>query len=328
MGPRSAILSIGGEHKRRRHIPQRHDQDEPQDSGEGGLFLVSHPDVENEKPEIGLEKGCQEPGVRPQTAAGLEYGPLLARYEAYGRHAKPDGREKAHEKFFHPLPRFPRFPIQYKKEDFFRKYGELPILENKVSYLADRRFPIDNSRVLFRLMRRWPRPPDSTCLGEKDGKKNRSALEEDPVKEEAQIREILLELFSSQKLGVLGTHQAGQPYGSLVAFAATPDLKSLVFATTRATRKFANLRSDPRVSMVLDNRSNRVADFRKAVAATALGQAKETKGKERKKFRQNVPGQAAPPQGIRFFPNVRIGANPGASLLCGLAFSECLRTES
>jgi len=104
------------------------------------------------------------------------------------------------------------------------------------------------------------------------------------VKEEAQIREILLELFSSQKLGVLGTHQAGQPYGSLVAFAATPDLKSLVFATTRATRKFANLRSDPRVSMVLDNRSNRVADFRKAVAATALGQAKEVRGKERKKF--------------------------------------------
>jgi heme iron utilization protein len=104
------------------------------------------------------------------------------------------------------------------------------------------------------------------------------------VKEKEQIREILLDLFSSQKLGVLGTHQAGQPYGSLVAFAATPDLKSLVFATTRATRKFANLRSDPRVSMVLDNRSNRVADFRKAVAATVLGRAKETKGEERKKL--------------------------------------------
>ena len=101
------------------------------------------------------------------------------------------------------------------------------------------------------------------------------------MKEKDQIREIILELCSSQKLGVLGTHQGGQPYGSLVAFAATSDLKNFVFATTRATRKFANLRSDPRVSMLLDNRSNRVADFRKAVAATALGRAKEARGKER-----------------------------------------------
>ena len=104
------------------------------------------------------------------------------------------------------------------------------------------------------------------------------------MKEKEKIREILLELFSSQKLAVLGTHQRGQPYGSLVAFAATPDLKSIVFATTRATRKFANLQADSRVSMVLDNRSNRVVDFRKAVATTALGRAKEVRGKERKKL--------------------------------------------
>ena len=104
------------------------------------------------------------------------------------------------------------------------------------------------------------------------------------MKEKERIREILLELCSSQKLGVLGTHQAGQPYGSLVAFAATSDLKNLVFATTRATRKFANLRSDPRVSVVMDNRSNRVADFRKAVAATVLGRAREVRGKEREKL--------------------------------------------
>ena len=104
------------------------------------------------------------------------------------------------------------------------------------------------------------------------------------MKEKEQIREILHELFSSQKLAVLGTHQRGQPYGSLVAFAATQDLKSIVFATTRATRKFANLQADSRVSMVFDNRSNRVADFRKAVAATALGRAKELRGEERKKL--------------------------------------------
>ena len=104
------------------------------------------------------------------------------------------------------------------------------------------------------------------------------------MKEKERIQEILANLFTSQKLAVLGTHQGGQPYGSLVAFAASPDLKSLVFATTRATRKFANLRADPRVSVVLDSRSNRVADFRKAVAATALGRAREVRGRDRKKF--------------------------------------------
>jgi nitroimidazol reductase NimA-like FMN-containing flavoprotein (pyridoxamine 5'-phosphate oxidase superfamily) len=102
------------------------------------------------------------------------------------------------------------------------------------------------------------------------------------LKEKEKIQEILHELFSSQNLAVLGTHQSGQPYGSLVAFAATSDLKNLFFATTRATRKFANLQADSRVSMVLDNRSNRVADFRKAVAATVLGRAKEVRGKERR----------------------------------------------
>ena len=101
------------------------------------------------------------------------------------------------------------------------------------------------------------------------------------MQEKQQIKQILSELFTSQNLAVLGTHQEGQPYGSLVAFAATLDLRNLVFATTRATRKFANLKSDPRVSMVFDNRSNRVADFRKAVAATALGRAREVRGKER-----------------------------------------------
>ena len=111
------------------------------------------------------------------------------------------------------------------------------------------------------------------------------------MKEKQQIKKILSGLFTSQKLAVLGTHQEGQPYGSLVAFAATSDLRNLVFATTRATRKFANLRSDPRVSMVLDNRSNRVADFRKAVAATALGRAKEVRGKERGKLSKMYLGK-------------------------------------
>ena len=105
------------------------------------------------------------------------------------------------------------------------------------------------------------------------------------MKEKEQIREILLELFSSQKLAVLGTHQSGQPYGSLVAFAATADLKNLVFATTRATRKFANLQADSRVSMVLDNRSNRVVISGKRWQPRPSGGPKKSGGKKERNWR-------------------------------------------
>jgi nitroimidazol reductase NimA-like FMN-containing flavoprotein (pyridoxamine 5'-phosphate oxidase superfamily) len=98
------------------------------------------------------------------------------------------------------------------------------------------------------------------------------------------MKKILHELFDTQRLAVLGTHSGGQPYGNLVAFAATDDLKNLLLATTRASRKFANMTADARVSMLIDNRSNKVADFRKAVAVSATGKAREVRGREREKF--------------------------------------------
>jgi nitroimidazol reductase NimA-like FMN-containing flavoprotein (pyridoxamine 5'-phosphate oxidase superfamily) len=97
------------------------------------------------------------------------------------------------------------------------------------------------------------------------------------------MRKDLKELFANQPLAVLSTQNEGQPYASLVAFAAREDLKALFFATTRATRKYANLSSDPRVAMLMDNRSNEVADFRWAMAVTATGKAEEVTGQDKEK---------------------------------------------
>ena len=91
---------------------------------------------------------------------------------------------------------------------------------------------------------------------------------------------ILREMLESQLLGVLGTHHDGEPYTSLVGFASTPDLKHLFFATGRATRKHANLVADARASMLVDNRSNRPADFTEASAATAVGVVEELSDSE------------------------------------------------
>ena len=101
------------------------------------------------------------------------------------------------------------------------------------------------------------------------------------MRRSSHLKKMLKELFSSQPLAVLATQGDGQPYTSLVAFAATEDLGHLLFATTRSTRKYANLSGESRVAMLVDNRSNQDADFHKAMAVTATGTAEEVSEQER-----------------------------------------------
>ena len=101
------------------------------------------------------------------------------------------------------------------------------------------------------------------------------------LSEESELENLIRELFESQKLAVLGTQTQGQPYANLIAFAASDDLKSLYFATARATRKYANIEADARVTVLIDNRSNQDSDFSQAVAVTATGTAKEVADSKR-----------------------------------------------
>lgn len=94
---------------------------------------------------------------------------------------------------------------------------------------------------------------------------------------------LLRTLLNTQKLAVVSTHTAGQPYANLVAFAASDDLKHILFATPRSTRKFENLAVDCRVALLVDSRSNREEDFHEAVAATVMGRAGEVSGAEKDK---------------------------------------------
>ena len=89
------------------------------------------------------------------------------------------------------------------------------------------------------------------------------------------IKKHLQKLCKAQTLAVLCTHNRGGSYGSLVAFANTDDMREIVFATLRTTRKYDNLSSDKNVALLLDNRSNKTSDFRKATAATAMGKVRE-----------------------------------------------------
>jgi heme iron utilization protein len=94
------------------------------------------------------------------------------------------------------------------------------------------------------------------------------------------VQNALAKMLASQNLAVLATHDEGQPYTSLVAFVASPDLKQLYFATSRTTRKYLSLTANPRVAMMIDNRSNRPSDIEEAMAATAVGDAETVGGNE------------------------------------------------
>jgi nitroimidazol reductase NimA-like FMN-containing flavoprotein (pyridoxamine 5'-phosphate oxidase superfamily) len=98
---------------------------------------------------------------------------------------------------------------------------------------------------------------------------------------ESVLRSHLENLFREQRLAVLSTHNGGQPYSSLVAFSASRDLTCMYFATTRATRKYANLQRDGRVSLLVDNRSNAASDFREAMAVTITGRARDMEESEK-----------------------------------------------
>ena len=97
----------------------------------------------------------------------------------------------------------------------------------------------------------------------------------------SQLSRLLIDLFKSQRLAALSTQSNGQPYGCLVAFASTDDLRGLLFVTDRGTRKYRELSVAPRVAMLIDSRSNQEVDFGQAVAVTAIGQAAEVAEAER-----------------------------------------------
>jgi len=95
------------------------------------------------------------------------------------------------------------------------------------------------------------------------------------LKEEQELFLTIHKLLSEQKLGALATHGQGEPWASLIAFAATDNLDSIYFATPKTTRKYRNLVNDPRCSLLIDNRENLASDFSNSIAVTATGVIKE-----------------------------------------------------
>lgn len=104
------------------------------------------------------------------------------------------------------------------------------------------------------------------------------------MKSQIDLRKKLKELFDKQRIGVLSTQKRNRPYASLVAFAVTDDFKSFIFATPRTTRKYSNIIVSNRAALLIDNRSNRMSDFRRAMAVTAVGTVCELQKSEKNRL--------------------------------------------
>ena len=98
---------------------------------------------------------------------------------------------------------------------------------------------------------------------------------------ESEQTEFLKSILKSQHLAVLSSMEYNRPYSNLVAFAESGDLKSILFATERNTRKYSNIKANNNVSLLIDSRSNRPSDFSTAMALTILGSAGEVREHDR-----------------------------------------------
>ena len=90
-----------------------------------------------------------------------------------------------------------------------------------------------------------------------------------------ELSDLIKRVLASQRFAVLATQLQGQPYGNLIAFAEADKLKSLLFVTSRDTRKYSNTLVSKKVAVLIDSRTNQALDLNNAVAITALGTIEE-----------------------------------------------------
>jgi uncharacterized pyridoxamine 5'-phosphate oxidase family protein len=89
----------------------------------------------------------------------------------------------------------------------------------------------------------------------------------------------------TQRHAVLATCSEGRPHSSLIAFALTPDVKGLLFATPKKTLKYRNILKNNAVSVLIDTRANTESDYLNAEAITISGDAVPVRrGMKWKKF--------------------------------------------
>jgi len=91
------------------------------------------------------------------------------------------------------------------------------------------------------------------------------------------LKEKIRQLIENQPFAVLCTQGSEQPYGSLIAFAFSEDLKHYFFSTPKATRKYSLLEKCNRIALVIDSRTRNQENPKEIEVVTITGNAVELK---------------------------------------------------
>jgi general stress protein 26 len=87
-----------------------------------------------------------------------------------------------------------------------------------------------------------------------------------------------VQFMSRERLAVLSTvNDVGQPQAALMGFAVTPDLE-IIFDTVKSSRKYPNLKKNPRVAWVIGCSSETTVQYE--------GMAEELEGEELTKYKK------------------------------------------
>ena len=108
---------------------------------------------------------------------------------------------------------------------------------------------------------------DEPLVNEKDAEDSPGATDTPAVRDRIQ------QLADQQPYAVLCIQGEGQPYGALVAFAFSQDLRNAVFVTPVATRKYRLLSECDHVALVIDDRQNKADKLMEIEAVTVTGRS-------------------------------------------------------
>ena len=97
------------------------------------------------------------------------------------------------------------------------------------------------------------------------------------MKPQTEIRDFIRQVLSANRFAVLATVSEGKPHSSFVAYTASGDSLQLIFATYRHTRKYANLKQNNQVSILIENSKDRSTEI---TVLTATGKAFEVDATE------------------------------------------------
>ena len=132
------------------------------------------------------------------------------------------------------------------------------------------------------------------------------------------VREHIQHLVAKQPYAVLCVQGQGQPYGALVAFAFSEDLRHAVFVTPVATRKYRLLSDCDHVALVIDNRANKADELMEIEAVTVTGRSQMIeRGGEFDRVGRVAGRSPSVSEIVRASPNLCV-----VSRRCG-AFSAC-----